>query len=74
MLATGGDALVTDEEALIEANRLASSATGIPVDHTGSAGLAGLLTLARAGGLRPDERICVLFTGVRRDARPNDIG
>jgi threonine synthase len=66
MLATGGDALVVDEAVLRDANELAASATGIDVDHTGSAGLAGLLALARAGALRPDARIGVLFTGARR--------
>jgi threonine synthase len=70
MLATGGRTVVVDESTLIEANELAVTATGIPVDHTGSAGLAGVLALARMGDLRPDERIGVLFTGIRRDLAP----
>ncbi len=66
MLATDGSPVLVDEEALVEANELARDATGIDVDPTGSAGLAGLLELSRRGGLRPDERVGVLFTGVRR--------
>jgi threonine synthase len=66
MLTTGGQPLVVTEDTLAEANEL-GAATGIPVDPTGSAGLAGLLDLRRAGVVGPDERAAVLFTGVRRD-------
>lgn len=66
MLATDGSPVLAEEETLAEANDLARQATGIDVDHTGSAGLAGLLELSRRGDLRPDERVAVLFTGVRR--------
>ncbi|HKZ75498.1 MAG TPA: PLP-dependent lyase/thiolase [Actinomycetota bacterium] len=66
MLATDGSALVVSEETLAEANTLAREATGIDVDATGSAGLAGLLELVRAGKVASDERIAVLFTGTRR--------
>ena len=67
MLLTGGHPLVVDERALEAANRLAREATGVNVDHTGSAGLAGLLQLME-GPERPspDERIAVIFSGVRR--------
>ncbi len=41
--------------------------TGIDVDHTGSAGLAGLIELARRGEIGSNERVAVLFTGIRRD-------
>ena len=68
MLATGGDALVADETTLVAANELACDATGIAVDHTGSAGLAGLLALHGEGRIAEDERIAVLFTGVVRTA------
>jgi threonine dehydratase len=67
MLATDGAPVLVTEETLREANDLARSATGIEVDHTGSAGLAGLLELARRGELQADERVAVLFTGGRRD-------
>ena len=66
MLATGGRPLVVGEEALECANALGREATGIDVDHTGSAGLAGLLALRAAGEIADDERVAVLFTGVVR--------
>jgi threonine dehydratase len=66
MLATGGAPVVVGEAALEEANRLARSATGIDVNETGSAGLAGLLALARAGRVTPGSDVLVLFTGLRR--------
>jgi threonine synthase len=68
MLATGGDALVVDEQALEGANDLARETTGIDVDHTGSSGLAGLLALRATGDVGDDERVVVLFTGVVRAA------
>ncbi len=70
MLATGGLPLVVDEDLLNRANTLARQSTGIDVDHTGSAGLAGLLALRSAGEVRDDERVAVLFTGAVRTA-PN---
>ena len=63
MVRSGGFPIVVDEATLDEANVLASS----NVDHTGSAGLAGLIDLTRSlDKPRPSERIIVLFTGVRR--------
>jgi threonine synthase len=70
MLATGGRPLVADEETLVRANLLAAAATGIDVDPTGSAGLAGLLALRAAGGVGEDERVALLFTGAAR--RPHE--
>jgi threonine synthase len=70
MLATGGAALVADERTLVRANALAHETTGIDVDPTGSAGLAGLLELRAAGRVGDDERVAVLFTGVARSAEP----
>ena len=70
MLATGGRALVVDEETLENANTLARGATDIEVDHTGSAGLAGLLALRATGQVTDDERVALLFTGVVRTAPP----
>jgi threonine synthase len=67
MLATDGAPVLVSEEALRAANDLAREATGIEVDHTGSAGLAGLLELSRRGELGADERVAVLFTGAARD-------
>ena len=66
MLASHGTALVADEDLLREANALAREATGIPVCHTGSAGLAGLVQLLRDGVVKRDERVAVVFSGVQR--------
>jgi len=66
MLITGGRPLVVSEDLLVEANGLALSTTGIPVDPTGSSGLAGLLQMRREGVIGDHERAAVLFTGVRR--------
>ncbi|MFH1263658.1 MAG: pyridoxal-phosphate dependent enzyme [Pseudomonadota bacterium] len=61
MLRTGGAPVVVSEENLKKANRLGREHTKIRVDHTGTAGLAGVLKLQR-----PDENVAVLFTGVER--------
>jgi threonine synthase len=66
MLLTGGHPLVVGEDLLVEANRLAVSATGIRVDPTGSSGLAGLLQMRRSGAIGDQDRVAVLFTGTRR--------
>jgi threonine synthase len=66
MLVTGGRALVVDEPALIDANRIAREATGIDADETGTAGVAGLLALGAAGHLGPSESVAVVLSGVRR--------
>jgi threonine synthase len=68
MVQTGGVPLVVDEATIAEANERARAATGIDVDHTGSAGLAGLIALRRSGDVEAGERVAVLFTGARRDA------
>jgi threonine dehydratase len=63
MLESGGEPIVVDEQAVVKANDLARSATGIDVDHTGSAGLAGLLE----AGPADNKQVAVLFTGKRRE-------
>jgi len=71
MLASGGGPVVVDEATFDEANALGRETTGIDVDHTGSAGLAGLLDLVRTRAIRPEETVAVLFTGaVRRPPTP----
>jgi threonine synthase len=67
MLLTGGRPLVADEDTLIQASRLAVARTRIPVDPTGSSGLAGLLEMRRSGAIGDHERVAVLFTGHRRE-------
>jgi threonine synthase len=66
MALTGGRPLVVSEDSLTDANALAVAQTGIQVDPTGSAGLAGLVQLRRCGEIGADDRVAVLFTGVRR--------
>ncbi len=65
MIASGGYPVVVSEQLLAEANEAARQ-TGINVDPTGSAGLAGLLQLRDEGVVGPDEQVAVLFTGVQR--------
>ena len=66
MLVSGGRPVLVDESTLAQANQIART-TGIDVDPTGSAGLAGLLELRRHAGLDAKEKCAVLFTGVRRN-------
>jgi threonine synthase len=66
MKAGGGHPVVVSEARLDEANRVAVESTGIPVDHTGSAGFAGLLELRARGEIGAGERCAVVFSGVRR--------
>ncbi len=66
MLATGGAPAVVGEEELAKANSLAVEKTGIPVDPTGSSGLAGLVKLLDDGHIHRNERVAILFTGVQR--------
>jgi len=67
MVATRGRPLLVSEAELRAANELARQSTDIDVDHTGSAGLAGLLQLRRDGDISPNQTSVVLFTGVRRN-------
>jgi threonine synthase len=63
MLKTGGWPLVVNEDRLVDANVFAHELTGLSVDHTGSAGLAGLM---KAVGIDPRlafERVAVIFSG-----------
>lgn len=64
MQQTGGWPVVVSEDELRQATRLA----GGSVSATGAAGLAGLLTMRKRREIGPDERCCVLFTGVARES------
>jgi threonine synthase len=66
MISTGGGPVVVDEDSLERANELGRTATNIDVDHTGTAGLAGLVARRDVGEVGPEERVAVLFTGARR--------
>jgi threonine dehydratase len=61
MARSGGTPIVVSEDQVLQANRLGRITTGIAVDHTGTAGLAGLLAVRDQVG--DDERVVVLFTG-----------
>jgi len=69
MLRSHGRPLVADERVLLGANALARGTTGIPVDATGSAGLAGLIALRELGAVDDDERVALLFTGLDRTTK-----
>jgi len=65
MLRTGGAPLVASEAELVAAREGARDA-GYRADATGSAGLAGVPQLARAGAFSERSAIAVLMTGVER--------
>ena len=64
MADSGGSPVVAGEPHVLAANELGRRTTGIDASHTGTAGLAGLL--AMRDQLRPDERVAVVLSGVRR--------
>jgi threonine synthase len=63
MLKTGGWPVVATEAHILEAHGDGRGAL-ITASATGTAGLAGAMTLAQAGLLDTNERVAVLFTGV----------
>ena len=67
-LESGGWPVVAPETQVREAHSCVREATTIRADATGTAGLAGLLTLASAGALPAGDRVAVLLTGVERGA------
>jgi threonine synthase len=62
MLCTRGWPVVVDEHTLIEANQI----SGSRADETGTAGLAGVVELRRAGILADDSQAMVVYSGIRR--------
>jgi threonine synthase len=67
MIRTGGWPVIVDDRVLLDANRTARATTGVDVDVTGSAGLAGMIeSVRRTGTPAYGERVLVLFTGVKR--------
>jgi threonine dehydratase len=74
MFLSGGWPVVVGEERVARANALGHEATRVDVDHTGTAGLAGLLELrdplaapsVRDAIVAPNERVAVIFSGARR--------
>jgi threonine synthase len=70
MVESGGWPIVVNEGQVSEANRLGRETTGIDVDATGTAGLAGLLDPVTRSTIENDDRVVVLFTGLRRTINP----
>jgi threonine synthase len=66
MLAGGGTPVVVGERLLEQACAVGRETTGIRADATGTAGLAGLISLRDDGRVGDDERVVVLFTGLDR--------
>lgn len=66
MIDTGGHPVIATEPELEEAHAAVAAVDGVAACPTGSAGLAGLVALARAGGVEPGERVGVLITGYDR--------
>ena len=63
---TGGHPVVASEADVERAVSLAREHTSIEVSPTGAAGLAGLLTMLAARVVELDERVAVVFSGIRR--------
>jgi threonine synthase len=63
---SGGSVVTVSEERLAEAQGLGQKHTGIAVDATGTAGLAGLLEARRRGEISEGQASVVLFTGAIR--------
>lgn len=66
MIEEGGWPVVVTESQILEANRLGREHTGIDVDPTGTAGLAGLLQPSTLDTIERDDQVVVLFTGILR--------
>ena len=64
-LESGGSPVVVSEERLEEAHALGAQA-GYSAEHTGTAGLAGLLALGAEGLVGKTESAAVLFSGAER--------
>jgi hypothetical protein len=56
--------VVALEEHVLAANEIGCRTTGIDASHTGTSGLAGLLAIRER--VAADERVAVIFSGVRR--------
>ena len=69
MLLSGGYPVLVSEDTLKSANALVLETTGVPVDHTGTAGLAGLIQTIEDEPPVREETVAVIFTGARRDLR-----
>jgi threonine synthase len=60
---TGGWAAAVSDPELVEGIRLLAEETGVFAETAGGVTVAGALTLARAGRLRPDDEVVLCITG-----------
>lgn len=60
---TGGSGVAVDDAEILAERRRLAELEGIDVEPTSAAALAGLVRLARAGIVRPDETVVVAATG-----------
>lgn len=70
MTKTGGFPVVSPETDVVAAYELAHRFTSVDVSPTGSAGLAGLLTLRSLNHIDDDARVGLVFSGIRRGVDP----
>ena len=68
MADSGGSPVIASEQNVVDAYALAHKVTAIEVSPTGTAGLAGLLAIRNE--IADDERVVVVFSGVRRHFMP----
>lgn len=68
MADSGGSPVIASERHIFEAYALAHAETAIDVSPTGSAGLAGLLSVRN--DIADDELVAVVFSGIRRSSTP----
>jgi threonine synthase len=66
MLRSGGHPVIVGDDRLREANAVGAEALGIPADHTGTAGLAGLMAASAQEDWLRCGRVAVIFSGERR--------
>ncbi|HSL72542.1 MAG TPA: pyridoxal-phosphate dependent enzyme, partial [Longimicrobiales bacterium] len=60
---TGGWAAAVSDEALVAAIRLLAETTGVFTETAGGVTLAGALSLARTGHLKPTDEVVLCITG-----------
>lgn len=72
MLRTGGWPLVIEDADFVAARAAVGRVAGIEAEATGTAGVAGLMALARAGALRAGEHVAALVTGAARKVPRGD--
>ena len=65
MVRTSGRVVVADEDVVVAAASAGPDLTGVDASPTGTAGLAGLMSVAHS--MPSDAQVALVFSGVRRD-------